>query len=220
MVVPIYFVFYIIAVFLHFLDYDYCSIVLKFAMLIPVIEFLVLTLQERKLTLFNIARSSSFILISIVNYYAFSYEDLTYIKLIYAWIVIGFIISIFLKWKLRNYYAVRLTIYALLAILTITNSSMSHIKRMYFYTLGNPFYSAEMEVGRLHEFAYLYYVQGDLSNTFFLLNRCKDKIRENLKNPLLTQKERQILLDEYVQVENSTVLVMQGKWRRNEKIFE
>lgn len=221
MMVAIYFILYLIAIMLHFLDSEYGAMVLFIAQIIPLVDFMILTIQDRKLTRFNFSRSSSFFLIAFINSCSFSYDDLSSTpKLICCiWIVVGFVISVWIKRKFLKYFAIRIIIFSLLTVVTIFNAYLSPIQRMYVYTIGNPFYSNEVKISRMHDFAYLYYEIGDLNNTFLLLNRCKVKLRQDLAAEGLTDKKRQFLIKQFDEVDESYIAVLQGNWERNELKF-
>jgi len=218
MATTLYFLFYFLALFLHFLDSEYCGVVLKFALAIPIIDFIIVFIGDRKLTWFNFFGGTNFVAIGIVNIYLFTYHSLRILPYLYLWIVISFVITIFINWKGYINELYRVIVYSFLMLLTLFNASMSPIQRLDFYTIGNPFYSDQIDINRLHNFAYLYYENGDLNNTFFLLNRCKTLIREDLsENP--SEKEKRKLKAEYREVENSITRVMQHDWKRDKNMF-
>ncbi len=221
MSVAFYYILSVVGVSLHFTDSIYSSNVFLYAIAVPVIDFLALTIKHRRLTIFNFFRSSSFILIAVINYLAFSFHKIPFKYFIFAWIIIGFGLSVYMKRKSFSKYIVRWVIYTLLMTMAIFHSSLTSLQRLNLYTLEDPIYSSKISAHRLNEFAYTYYKNGDKDMAIFLLNRSLDNIDEKLKEDSTLSKEtRELLVKERQQIKNNLILVLQNKWVIKGKYIE
>lgn len=213
MSVAIYFILSFLGSSSQYFNSTYCSNIILFALLIPIIDFLVLTFRHRKITLFNLARSSSFLLIGITNYYSARFIEMPFKYFIFGWIIVAFVISVYLKRKSYEKYIVRWVIYSLLMCLAIFNSSLSNLQRLDLFTLEDPIYSSKIKTDRLCEFAYIYYQNDDKSMAIFLMNKALDNINRRFSEDEINQKNnREKLVKEHKQVKNNLILLLQNKW--------
>lgn len=219
--VTFYIIAYVFALSIHFLGSELAGTILLYAIGIPIIDFFIFTydLVKGRLKLFSILRTISFLILAVVNYYSFSYLDLPYPLLFLGTFIITFTTFIISVRKHLKNFVVRLIVYIILILFTGFNAWMSNLERLYFYTLVNPFYSNGINAERLYSFAYLYNQESDKERTYYLLNKCGQKISEQLRAPELSEAEKNQLKKKSEIVQNSITLVMQNKWEHKEKFW-
>lgn len=220
--VTIYIILFISAASLYFLGSDIAGTLFKYGLLIPFIDFFVFTydLLKGKYRLFSFFRSISFLIIAIVNYYSFIYQDLPFRTALFFIFILSFLSFLYLVRNHLKNFIVRLIVYTILAIFTWTNAWMTNLERMNFYTLGNPFYSMEISYTRLYGFAYLYNQEGDKERTYYLLNKCSEVLSQELeKGGISTSRQEELIKNRSI-VQKSLTLVMQNKWNHKEEFSE
>lgn len=208
MAVSIYIVLHILAVTSHFFSTELPAQLFLFGISIPIIDITLKLSRKQTRMLSNLLKSSCFLIISIINYYTFSYHSLPY--KFWLWGIVLVLVSLELT---TNFQAikkrkVRFITYCILALIPFGHSIMSHIELMYFYTLGNPM-SSESRPERLTEFAYLHYQQGEKSKAIMYLNKAKDIARNDF---IEAKTDKEKLRQTYNTIAKDMLLLLQDKW--------
>lgn len=218
--VTIYMIIYFFALSIHFMGSDLTGDILLYALIVPIVDFFVFTydLVKGQFKWFSVLRSISFLFIGILNYFSFSYQELPYPTLFVSILLVSLFTFLYLVRSYLKTFKVRLIVYLVLIGFSGFNAWMSNVERLYFYTLSNPFYSTEINVERLYAFAYLYNQEGDKERTYYLLNKCNNKLSQDLKKVKSQPKEVAAIKEKEEIIQKSITLVMQNNWVNKEKL--
>lgn len=145
MAVSIYIVLHILAITSHFFSTALTAQLFLFGIFIPVIDIVLKLSKKRTRTFSNMLSCMCLLIISIINYYTFSYQTLPYKH--WLWVIV---LSLILLNLATNFEGVKkrkvsFITYCILMLVPFTHSMMSQIQLMYFYTMGNPMESEKVQ---------------------------------------------------------------------------
>lgn len=202
------------------MDWKCSEVFFLLSTVVPIIGFLFSIYRLKKFSGYELLKTSGFTLLALINYASFSFWELSnkYLIGIFIWILFAYLYPIYTKRKELSEHFIKIAVYAVILGFTIFNSVMSPIQRISFYTLGNPFTNNEISTTRLYDIAYLYNQNKENDKTYFLLNKCKNQLLLKIKDPNIDKSGRDNLIANYNLIEKSTILVMQDKWVKKEKL--